>query len=44
VLHLDHIYFSGHVEIRKVELPRTRLAKIASDHLPLVADVRIGDG
>ena len=44
VLHLDHIYFSGQVEIRKVELPRTRLAKIASDHLPLVADVRIGDG
>ncbi|MEO8484112.1 MAG: endonuclease/exonuclease/phosphatase family protein [Acidobacteriota bacterium] len=41
VLHLDHIYFSGQVEIRKVELPRTRLALVASDHLPLVADVRI---
>lgn len=42
VLHLDHIYFSGQVEIRRVELPRTRLAMVASDHLPLVADVRIG--
>ena len=41
VLHLDHIYFSKQVEIRKVELPRTRLALVASDHLPLVADVRI---
>ena len=42
VLHLDHIYFSGPVEIRHIDLPRSRLAKIASDHLPLVADVRIG--
>jgi endonuclease/exonuclease/phosphatase family metal-dependent hydrolase len=41
VLHLDHIYFSGQVEIRSVELPRTRLALVASDHLPLVADVRV---
>ncbi len=41
VLHLDHIYFSGQVEIRSVALPRTRLALVASDHLPLVADVRI---
>jgi endonuclease/exonuclease/phosphatase family metal-dependent hydrolase len=29
------------VEVRQVELPRTRRALIASDHLPLVADVRI---
>lgn len=41
VLHLDHIYFSGNIEIRRVELPRNRLALVASDHLPLVADVRI---
>jgi endonuclease/exonuclease/phosphatase family metal-dependent hydrolase len=41
-LHLDHIYYEGaKVEVRKVELPRTRRALIASDHLPLVADVRI---
>jgi endonuclease/exonuclease/phosphatase family metal-dependent hydrolase len=42
VLHLDHIYFSGNVEIRQIELPRTRLSMMASDHLPLVADVRVG--
>jgi endonuclease/exonuclease/phosphatase family metal-dependent hydrolase len=41
VLHLDHIYFSGPIDIRKVELPRTRLALVASDHLPLVADIRV---
>jgi endonuclease/exonuclease/phosphatase family metal-dependent hydrolase len=41
LLHLDHIYFSGNIEIRAVELPRTRLAMVASDHLPLVADLRI---
>ncbi len=41
LLHLDHIYFSGPIEVRRVELPRTRLALVASDHLPLVADIRI---
>lgn len=42
VLHLDHIYFSGRVEIRRITLERTRLSMVASDHLPLVADVRVG--
>jgi endonuclease/exonuclease/phosphatase family metal-dependent hydrolase len=42
VLHLDHIYYEGHVEVRKLELVNTRRAKMASDHLPLVADLRIG--
>jgi endonuclease/exonuclease/phosphatase family metal-dependent hydrolase len=41
VLHLDHIYYSGRIEIVGVKLPRTRLSLVASDHLPLVADVRI---
>jgi endonuclease/exonuclease/phosphatase family metal-dependent hydrolase len=41
VLHLDHIYYEGQVDVRSVELPRTRRALIASDHLPLVANLRI---
>lgn len=41
VLHLDHIYFAGAIEVRKIELPRTRLSLVASDHLPLVADLRV---
>ena len=42
VLHLDHIYYEGHVEVRSVELPRSRKALMASDHLPLVANLTIG--
>lgn len=41
ILHLDHIYYEGHVEVVHVELPKSRLAKVASDHLPLVADLKI---
>jgi endonuclease/exonuclease/phosphatase family metal-dependent hydrolase len=42
LLHLDHIYYEGDVTVRSMELVRTRKALIASDHLPLVADFRIG--
>jgi len=42
ILHLDHIYYTGRIEITSIELPRTRLSLVASDHLPLVADVRLG--
>lgn len=41
LLHLDHIYFKGRIEVTHVELVRTRQALMASDHLPLVADLRI---
>lgn len=41
LLHLDHIYFDGDIEVRHVHLPKTRMALIASDHLPLVADIRV---
>jgi endonuclease/exonuclease/phosphatase family metal-dependent hydrolase len=42
MLHLDHIYYAGRVEISRIELPRTRMTLVASDHLPLVADVTLG--
>jgi len=42
ILHLDQIYYTGKVEILGVELARTRKSLVASDHLPLVANVRIG--
>lgn len=42
ILHLDHIYYAGRLEVLGVEMPRTRLSLLASDHLPLVADVRVG--
>ena len=40
-LHLDHIYYEGELEVRKVELIRTRLSLMASDHLPLVVELRV---
>ncbi|MEZ5292570.1 MAG: endonuclease/exonuclease/phosphatase family protein [Vicinamibacterales bacterium] len=41
LFHLDHIYFTGRVEVVHVELVRTRQALMASDHLPLVADLKV---
>mgnify|MGYP002085334178 CR=1 FL=1 len=41
MLHLDHIYYRGVAEVLSVELPRTRRTLVASDHLPLVATVRV---
>jgi endonuclease/exonuclease/phosphatase family metal-dependent hydrolase len=41
VFHLDHIYYQGPVEIIKVEVPRKWLCLVASDHIPLVAEVHI---
>ena len=42
ILHLDHIYYEGKVEVLKVSMPRDRMTLMASDHLPLVADLKIG--
>lgn len=41
VLHLDHIYLAGGLTVHHVSLPRTRKTLIASDHLPLVADIHL---
>ena len=42
VVHLDHIYYEGRLEVVRVEMTRTRKALMASDHLPLIADLRVG--
>jgi endonuclease/exonuclease/phosphatase family metal-dependent hydrolase len=41
LLHLDHIYYRGNIEVAGVEQPRSRVALVASDHLPLAADLII---
>jgi endonuclease/exonuclease/phosphatase family metal-dependent hydrolase len=41
LLRLDHIFVSRSIEVLKVETLRTPLARIASDHLPLLVDFRI---
>ena len=38
LLHLDHIYYDSSLELAQIKLHRSRLALVASDHLPLVAD------
>ena len=42
LLHLDHIYYEGRVEIVGVVVPRTRKSLMASDHLPFLAELRVG--
>lgn len=41
LLHLDHIFHTGSVSIKKIHIPRNRQTLIASDHVPLVADLTI---
>ena len=38
--HVDHIYYDGPLHAANVVIHRSRLALIASDHLPLVAEFR----
>jgi endonuclease/exonuclease/phosphatase family metal-dependent hydrolase len=41
VARIDHIYTSVGVEVAAIEVPGSELARIASDHLPLVAELHI---
>lgn len=41
VLHLDHFYFDKHVMLHSFRVHRGRAALVASDHLPLVAELEL---
>lgn len=41
LLHLDHFYYDDLLRLTAFRLHRTKLALVASDHLPLVADFEI---
>jgi endonuclease/exonuclease/phosphatase family metal-dependent hydrolase len=43
VLHLDHIYFDHHLQVEQAFYHRSRRSLVASDHLPLVADLVLPD-
>ena len=43
LLNLDHIYFDHHLRVEKAFFHRTRRSMIASDHLPLVADLVLSE-
>jgi endonuclease/exonuclease/phosphatase family metal-dependent hydrolase len=41
LMHLDHIYYDSAIDLASVTVHRSRLALIASDHLPVVANFRL---
>jgi len=41
IMHLDHMYFDRQLMLEAFLLHRSRMALIASDHLPLVAEFRL---
>ncbi|PYP90737.1 MAG: hypothetical protein DMG65_10610 [Candidatus Angelobacter sp. Gp1-AA117] len=41
IMHLDHMYFDRQLMLETFLLHRSRMALIASDHLPLVAEFRL---
>lgn len=38
---LDHIFTSPRLEVKKIIVPRNQLTRVASDHLPLIAELSI---
>jgi endonuclease/exonuclease/phosphatase family metal-dependent hydrolase len=41
VLRIDHVFVRGAVRVERVRVPLDPLARLASDHLPLVVDVSV---
>ncbi len=38
---IDHVFIDSGIEVIGIEVPNTELTKIASDHLPLIVEIRI---
>ena len=38
---IDHIYLSSKIDVLNIQVPRTKMVQVASDHLPLVVDLSI---
>jgi endonuclease/exonuclease/phosphatase family metal-dependent hydrolase len=38
---IDHVFIGDRLRVRQVHIPRTSLARVASDHLPLAVDLQI---
>ena len=41
VRRIDHVFSRGNVSVDAVEVPRNGLARVASDHLPLLVELRV---
>ena len=44
MLRIDHVFVSRGIAVQRVETVRTPLARIASDHLPLLVEFHIVHG
>ena len=40
VVRIDHVFVDPAIEVLDIEVPDTELARVASDHLPLIAELR----
>lgn len=38
---IDHIYLSTNIDVLNIQVPRTKMVQMASDHLPLIVDLSI---
>ncbi|MBI4394829.1 MAG: endonuclease/exonuclease/phosphatase family protein [Candidatus Omnitrophica bacterium] len=38
---IDHVFVSPHIEVMTIDVPRTELDKVSSDHLPLVVELKV---
>ena len=38
---IDHIFVTPHFRVKEVEIPRSPLATVASDHLPLCVELEL---
>jgi endonuclease/exonuclease/phosphatase family metal-dependent hydrolase len=38
---IDHVFISGELEVTAVEVPRTDLIRRASDHLPVIVELKL---
>ena len=41
LLRIDHVFVSHSVRVTRVEVPRTPMARVASDHLPLMVEFQL---
>ncbi len=43
VIRIDHVLTSPHLRVNRVNVPSDIIARLASDHRPLVVDISVGD-
>ena len=41
---IDHIFVDARFEVTAIEVPANELARVASDHLPLIVDLKLDPG